>query len=134
MAATSAHPNFEPNVTPMLDVLLVLLIVFMSISIQIHRSVDVQLPDACTGTCSGGDQIVLEVRAGPEYRINTAAVAPSELASRLLAIYAPRPKKEIQIAGYPGARYDDVMHAMDVAKSAGVTVVGLAPKDVYLKR
>jgi biopolymer transport protein ExbD len=28
----------------------------------------------------------------------------------------------------------DVMHAMDVAKSAGVTVVGLAPKDVYLKR
>jgi biopolymer transport protein TolR len=134
MAATSAHPNFEPNVTPMLDVLLVLLIVFMSISIQIHRSVDVQLPDACTGTCTGGDQIVLEVRPGPKYRINTTMVTPSELAARLTAIYGPRPRKEIQIAGYPGVRYDDVVHAMDVAKSAGVTVVGLAPKESYLTK
>lgn len=133
-ATTSAHPNFEPNVTPMLDVLLVLLIVFMSVSIQIHRSVDVQLPEACRGACDGGDQIVLEVRPGPEYRVNTAAVAPSDLAARLLAIYGPRPKKEIQIAGYPGVRYDDVVHAMDIAKSAGVSVVGLAPKDSYLKR
>jgi len=131
---TSSQPNFEPNVTPMLDVLLVLLIVFMSITIQVHRSLDVQLPEVCSGPCNGAEQIVLEVRPGPEYRINTMVVAPSELAARLLAIYGPRPRKEIQIAGYPGVRYDDVVHAMDVAKSAGVSVLGLAPKESYLKK
>src|SRR5512146_1906901 len=108
-ATTNARPNFEPNVTPMLDVLLVLLIVFMSITIQIHRSLDAQLPEACAGACSGGEQIVLEVRPGPSYRINSTAVAPSDLAARLRMIYGPRPKKEIQIAGYPGVRYDDVV-------------------------
>jgi biopolymer transport protein ExbD len=31
-------------------------------------------------------------------------------------------------------RYDDVVAAMDVAKSAGVLVVGIEPKDSYSPR
>jgi biopolymer transport protein ExbD len=44
------------------------------------------------------------------------------------------PEKIIQIAGYPGVTYQDVVSAMDVAKSAGMRVVGILPSDQYLPR
>jgi biopolymer transport protein ExbD len=133
-ATTHGNPTCEPNVTPMLDVLLVLLIVFMSVTIQVHRTLDVQLPEPCVGACTGTGDIVLEVRPGPTYRINTAEVTARDLAGALRAIYQARPDKVIQIAGYPGVRYDDVVGAMDMAKSAGVRVVGLAPRESYLAK
>lgn len=133
-ANTNSSPNCEPNVTPMLDVLLVLLIVFMSVVIQVHRTIDVNLPETCSGACGGAVQIVLEVRPGPTYRINSTDVPRPRLADYIRMIYGPRPDKTLQIAGYPGVRYDDVVGAMDVVKSAGVLVVGIAPKESYLPR
>lgn len=120
-------PSAEPNVTPMIDVLLVLLIVFMTVVMQVHHTMDVQLPMPCTGNCNGDTPIVLEIAPGPSYRINSAEVARSDLAARLRAIYFARPEKVIQIAGRRGVRYDDVMNAMDVAKGAGVKVIEIAP-------
>lgn len=123
----------EPNVTPMIDVLLVLLIIFMVASIRLHHTMDAQLPDrGCQGLCETTQQIVLEVLPGPAYRINQSAVEPSDLFARLSSIYLARPEKIIQVAGYPGARYEDVVSAMDVARSAGVRVVGVAPPSTYL--
>ena len=124
----------EPNVTPMIDVLLVLLIVFMVIVVQVHHSIDVRLPLPCTGTCAGDAPIVLEVLPGPAYRINQTDVPSNALAERLRALYAPRPEKIIQVAGHPGVRYQDVIAAMDIAKSAGVRVIGIPPRDAYLRR
>ena len=129
-----AVPASEMNVTPMLDVLLVLLIIFMAASIRVHLTMDGELPLACAGVCDGTSSIVLEVLPGPAYRINKAAVAPDALREKFLSIYAGRPEKIIQVAGYPGATYQDVVNAMDVAKSAGVRVVGIAPRDTYLPR
>ena len=133
-ASTYGSPTCEPNVTPMLDVLLVLLIVFMSVVIQVHRTIDVNLPQTCTGACVGAVQIVLEIRPGPTYRINSIDVPRQHLADYIRTIYNPRPDKTLQIAGYPGVRYDDVVGAMDVAKSAGVLVIGIAPKASYFPR
>lgn len=131
-ASPSAMPSAEPNVTPMIDVLLVLLIVFMMAVMQVHRTMDVQLSQPCAGNCGGTDQIVLEVRPGPTYRINQRVVASEQLARRLADIYGSRHEKIMQLAGYPGVRYDDVVAAMDVAKSAGVRVIGIAPRSSYL--
>ena len=128
----STAPSAEPNVTPMIDVLLVLLIVFMVFVTQVYHSMDVRLPEPCTGVCNGANPIILEVLPGPAYRINSANVPGSELAGRLRAIYDGRPEKIIQVAGHPGVRYDDVMAAMDIAKSAGVRVIGISPKTAYL--
>ena len=122
----------EMNVTPMLDVLLVLLIIFMAASIRVHLTMDGELPIACQGVCEQSSRIVLEVLPGPSYRINKEPVATDALRERLVSIYAARPEKIIQLAGYPGATYQDVVTAMDVAKSAGVRVVGIAPRDAYL--
>lgn len=129
-----SRPSAEPNVTPMIDVLLVLLIVFMVVVVQVYHTMDVRLPIPCTGTCNGDAPIILEVLPGPAYRINHTDVAPGALADQLRALYAPRPEKIIQVAGHPGVRYQDVMAAMDIARSAGVRVIGIPPKDAYLNR
>jgi biopolymer transport protein ExbD len=127
-------PNFELNVTPMLDVLLVLLIIFMAVSIQVHRTIDAQLPVPCTGACDGQAPIVLEVLPGPAYRVNRRPVAADQLLPYLLGVYRGRHDKIIQVAGYPAVRYDDVVKAMDIAKSAGVDAIGIAPRELYLAR
>ena len=123
----------EPNVTPMIDVLLVLLIIFMVASIRVHHTMDAQLFESvCADVCDSAPQIVLEVLPGPSYRIDRQAVAPENLLGRLSSIYVARPEKPIEVAGYPGVRYEDVIHAMDVARSAGVRVVGITPPSMYL--
>jgi len=122
-------PSAEPNVTPMIDVLLVLLIVFMLAVVRVHRTMDVQLPQPCGTACdAAGDAIVLEVLPGPSYRLNRTDVLPGELRDRLTAVYAGRPNKTILVAGARGVRYDAVMSAMDIAKSAGVTAIGISPR------
>jgi biopolymer transport protein ExbD len=125
---TPVVPSAEPNVTPMIDVLLVLLIVFMIVVVQVHHSMDVVLPQPCATGCDGGDAIVLEILPGPTYRLNGSPIPPANLRARLTSVYAGRPTKIIQVAGVPGVRYDDVMAAMDLAKSAGVTVIGITPR------
>ena len=121
-------PNCELNATPMLDVLLVLLIIFMAITVQGHRSVDVQLPQPCSGTCAGADQVVLEVLPGPAYRLNRKPIARTALVQELQTIFRGQKGGTIEVAGYAGVRYSDVVTAIDVAKSAGVTIVGITPK------
>ena len=113
------------NVTPMLDVLLVLLVIFMA-SVQRLKTMDVMLPVPCTGACRGDDlPIVLEVLPQNQFRLNSAALSARELEGRLRAVYAGRPNKVLQVAGARTARYQDVMWAMDVARSAGVRVIGI---------
>jgi biopolymer transport protein ExbD len=128
--ATRSIPNAEPNVTPMIDVLLVLLIVFMMVAVQMHHSIDVQLPEPRTGDSTGEPPIVLEVLPGPTYRLNQRVIAPPNLLAELTATYRGRPDKTIHVAGNAGVRYNDVVNAMDVAKSAGATVIGIVPKAV----
>lgn len=120
----------EMNVTPMLDVLLVLFVIFLSATIRVHRTVDATLPQPCAGICESTTPIVLEVRPGPQFLINGAAVAPSELGHRLREIYAARPEKILQVAGDSGVSYQQVVAAMDLARSAGVSVIGLTGREV----
>jgi len=125
----------DMNVTPMLDVLLVLLVIFMLLAMRERRTMDAQLPVPCAGTCEpGGPPIVLEVLPGPSYRLNRAPVARAELPGRLAAVYAGRPEKVLQVAGHPGATYQQVIAAMDLARGAGVRVIGLPPRTAYLSK
>jgi len=93
-----------------------------------------RLPLPCMGACAGSTPIVLEVRPGPAYSINKSPVAQDRLGNPLRGIYNGRPEKIIQIAGYPGASYQDVITAMDIARGAGVSVLGIAPRESYLPR
>ena len=130
---TPRHEGFsaEPNVTPMIDVLLVMLIVFLVAMMRVHRAIDTQLAQSCDASCASPEQIVLEVLPGPRYRINRTEVASSDLLAQLRTIYSPRPEKIIEIAGHRGTRYDHIFAAMDIAKTAGVAVITVAPKGSF---
>ncbi len=131
---TTPSLSTDLNVTPMLDVLLVLLVIFMA-SVQTRKTIDAQLPETCVGACrDDGTPIVLEVLPGGAYRLNRDPVAAPALAARLRAAYARRSRKVLHVAGHPGARYEDVVRAMDVARGAGVDVLGIPPRESYLPR
>lgn len=124
--------NNEPNVVPMIDIMLVLLIIFMVVQQLNRKAVDVQLPDptpAVVTANQASDQIVLEVLADGSFAVNREAVTKENLGSRLRDIYDPRPDKIIFIKGDPDVTYQDMITAMDVARGAGVKVIGIPPKD-----
>jgi len=122
----------EPNVTPMIDVLLVLLIIFMIVVPMSRKAIDIQLPDPTPQVNpppTPPDQIVLEVLPGGQFAVNKQPVTKDQLGSKLQEIYAPRPEKIIFIKGDSAVKYQDVIWAMDVARGAGVKVIGVPPKE-----
>jgi biopolymer transport protein TolR len=123
----------EINVTPMIDVLLVLLIIFMMVIPMSRKAIDLQLPDPTPDNTNSGpppSQIVLEVLPGGTFRVNTQPVTKADLPKKLKEIFDPRPDKIIFVKGDPAVKYSDVIWAMDVARGAGVKVIGMTPKDV----
>ena len=109
----------------MIDVLLVLLIIFMAAIPSMRKSIDVQLPDKGSPPKEGTPSIVLELDAAGGYAINGSSVAHDELAARVHAIYDERPEKVLFVKGSGKLRYGDVVAAMDVARGAGVKVLGI---------
>ena len=130
-AGQSGRLTNEPNVTPMIDVLLVLLIIFMLVVPMSRKAIDLQLPDPTEQQSSATPppQIVLEVLPGNKFAVNKEPIAKANLAARLKEIYDGRPEKIIFVKGDPKVKYSDVIFAMDVARGAGVKVIGVSPKD-----
>jgi biopolymer transport protein TolR len=123
--------NSDPNMTPMIDVLLVLLIIFMIVIPMSRKTIDVQLPDPNPPPNQTPDnkQIVLEVGPNFNYAINKEQVTKDNLLTRLHTIYDPRPDKIIFIKGDSLVKFQDIIYAMDVARGAGVKVIGIPPKE-----
>ena len=122
----------EINVTPMIDVLLVLLIIFMMVVPMARKAIDIQLPDPNPGVAPANavsQQIVLEVLPNGAFAVNKEPLNKDNLTKRLKEIYDPRPDKLIFIKGDPTVKYQDVIFAMDMARQAGVKVIGVPPKD-----
>ena len=121
----------EPNVTPMIDVLLVLLIIFMLVVPMSRKAIDLQLPDPSEQQASSNPppQIVLEVFPGDKFMVNKEPLTKATLPARLKEIYDGRPEKIIFVKGDPKLKYSDVIYAMDVARGAGVRVIGMSPKE-----
>lgn len=123
--------NSEPNVVPMIDVLLVLLIIFMISQPLSRMGMDVQVPPKAEAAPNDApsQQIVLELLADGTYAINAQPVPYDQLDTQIHAIYDMRPVKLMFIKAAPSRIYQDVIEAMDVARGAGVQVIGFTPKE-----
>jgi biopolymer transport protein ExbD len=128
----SSNLTNEPNVVPMIDIMLVLLIVFMIMQPMVRKAFDLQLPDPNPSVAPANaksDQIVMEVLPDGKFAINKQEVTKEGLDRRLREIYDPRPQKIMFIKGDPTVIYSDVIWAMDIARGAGVKVIGIPPVD-----
>ena len=123
-------PSAEINMTPMIDILLVLLIIFMVVQQGLQKGLSLQVPpvEEQSSTAQSLDQIVLEVLPGGEFRLNQQPLGAAQLQGRLREVYDPRPRKVIFVRGAEEATYGEVAWAVDVARAAGVEVVGLVPR------
>jgi len=125
----------EPNVVPMIDILLVLLIIFMITQPLSRMAMDVQVPppDNTTTTQQANNQIVLELADDGGYAINGQPVPKDQLDTQIHAIFDPRPAKLLFIKAGTNRIYQDVVEAMDVARGAGVQIIGFTPQEANRK-
>jgi biopolymer transport protein ExbD len=127
-----AQPNHEPNVVPMIDILLVLLIIFMMQVPLTRKAMDAQIPpDIRTTQQPQGpsNNIVLELKADGTYEINGSPVVKSQLDAEFHTIYDNRPAKILFVKSAPNRTYQEVIEGMDIARGAGVQVIGFTPPD-----
>ena len=130
---SSVGVSHDINVTPMIDVLLVLLIIFMVTQPLSRMSLSVQVPPEVTNAPPNAqsNQIVLELGDDGSYAINSQPVPKDQLDTQLHAIYDNRPAKLLFMKPGISRLYQDVTEAMDIARGAGVQVIGFTPKEAY---
>ena len=129
--AVGGHGNIsaEPNVIPMIDILLVLLIIFMISQPLARMAIDVQVPPPVSAPSTGpSTQIVLQIAEDGSYSINGQPVPLEQLDTQIHAIFDTRPVKLLFIKAAGNRVYQEVIDAMDVARGAGIQVIGFTPK------
>ena len=125
-ADSSGAITAEMNVTPMIDVLLVLIIAAI-VLLAFEAKFTLNVPADKRPSVGGQPAIVLELDASGGYAINGRRVPEVGLESRLRALFARRPGQALFVRASGERPYQDVIHAIDVARTAGVGVIGYMP-------
>ena len=119
----------EPNVVPLCDVLLVLLIIFMVITPSVQRGMDVRLPETTSdSSATPAGVIVMTLHKNGKVDLNGQYYEIELLRSALEGIYAPRQDKTIFIRAEAGRPLRRVIDIIDIARGAGVEVLGIIPE------
>jgi biopolymer transport protein TolR len=122
----------EPNVVPLCDILLVLLIIFMVITPVLQKGIDIKLPETGRGDEGGGggpsNAIVLTMESDQTLKINSDPIELNLLETKLRDMYQIRQDKTIFIRADETLAYKDVLRVIDIAKGAGIEVLGVIPE------
>ena len=74
--------------------------------------------------------IVLEMFPNGTFELNQSPIPRDQLYARLVDVYSNRPDRVLFVKADGRLRYGDVIYAMDVARGAGVEVLGaVLPRD-----
>ncbi len=120
--------NAEPNVVPLCDILLVLIIIFMVITPTLQKGIDVKLPDTTDAGGPASNVIVMTLHKNMKVDINHEYHEWELLPDKLEQIYAPRQEKIIFIRAEAKVPFVKVLELIDIAKGAGVEVLGIIPE------
>jgi biopolymer transport protein TolR len=119
----------EPNVIPMIDIMLVLLIIFMISQPLTRMVIEIQVPPPVITPAKGpSTQIVLQIQEDGSYAINGQPVPKEQLDTQIHAIFDPRPAKLLFVKAAGNRKYQEVIEAMDIARGAGILIIGFTPK------
>ena len=119
------------NVTPMIDVMLVLLIIFMIVTPILTAGFQATIPRGLNPESrpEQPEEIILGIDQSGKFFLDLGQgarpIADADLAGRLTSLYAVRTKDKILfLKADQGVQFGRVQEAIDVARKAGVRVVG----------
>jgi biopolymer transport protein TolR len=126
----------EINVTPFVDVMLVLLVIFMVTAPMMQSGIGVNLPQAESESAPAEEGLTLTVTKDKFIHLGGTVVNIHLLEKRLNEHFYGKRKKVVFLQGDQDIPYGFIIDILDIAKNAGVEVVGLItePEEKTAKR
>jgi biopolymer transport protein TolR len=114
------------NVTPLVDITLVLLIIFMvTTSYIVRQSMDVNLPRAAHGGENVGTTLIVVIHPDGATYVDGAVMDDTALRAYVRNVKEKEPEAKAIIAADKLARYDSVIHVIDLVKGEGISKFAL---------
>jgi len=123
----------EINVTPFVDVMLVLLVIFMVTAPMMQSGIGINLPQAETDSKPAEAGLTLTVTKDQYIHIGENTYNINLLERRLTEYFFNKPKKVIYLQGDKDLPYGIVVRILDIAKKAGIEVIGIITEPIDIK-
>jgi biopolymer transport protein TolR len=118
-----------PNIVPLIDILLVLIIIFMVISPIVPKGLDTLVPQPSPNKQQDVElenkTVVVQVLKNDKLKINNEDASWDGLGPRIEQIFKDRAEKVAFVKGDNDVEFQNVAHAIDIMKAAGIDKVGL---------
>lgn len=115
-------PISSINVTPFVDVVLVLLVIFMvTAPLLMQDSIGIHLPKASSSDRKLNSRMGVAVTRQGQILLNGVLASPETITARVKEALEKDPDTQALISADGDARHADVVRAIDLIKSAGMT-------------
>jgi biopolymer transport protein ExbD len=117
------------NITPLTDIFLVLLIIFMvttAVTIESAAHVDLPKAEAQTNPNDKPKGIIVTLTADHQIMVNSTSVSLGQLQGSIRDALDKSPDKIVIFQGDPKVILGDMVHILDIAKSAGAEAIAIA--------
>ena len=115
------------EIIPMIDIMMFLLVFFMLVMLKMVMATGLKLhlPDSSTTTQLETADVTVAVSKDGQLHYQDQLISAQDLAAQLGALEQHK-KVSVTITGDQGTPYQAIVKAMDVARSVGISAVGLS--------